>query len=60
MYTEEFSSLGIKNQNTLSQLVGSCITYHERYALVGSLSIESEVDTDASSFKVKKVLIVKK
>ncbi|WP_247067202.1 ERF family protein [Borrelia puertoricensis] len=49
IYTEEFSSLGAKNQNTLSQLVGSCITYHKRYALVGYLSIESEVDTDASS-----------
>ncbi|WP_247066834.1 ERF family protein [Borrelia puertoricensis] len=51
IYTEEFSSLGAKNQNTLSQLVGSCITYHKRYALVGYLSIESEVDTDASSLE---------
>ncbi|WP_413966247.1 ERF family protein [Borrelia turicatae] len=25
------------------------MTYHKRYALVGYLSIESEVDTDASS-----------
>ncbi|WP_434757424.1 ERF family protein (plasmid) [Borrelia puertoricensis] len=51
IYTEEFSSLGAKNQNTLSQLVGSCITYHKRYALVGYLSIESEIDTDASSLE---------
>ncbi|UPA15681.1 ERF family protein [Borrelia turicatae] len=40
-----------QNQNTLSQLVGSCITYHKRYALVGYLSIESEVNTDASSLE---------
>ncbi|UPA11432.1 ERF family protein (plasmid) [Borrelia parkeri] len=51
IYSEEFSSLGAKNQNTLPQLVGSCITYFKRYALVGYLSIESEVDTDASSLE---------
>ncbi|AHH13281.1 ERF superfamily protein (plasmid) [Borrelia hermsii YBT] len=31
------------------QLIGSYMTYARRYAIVGCLSIESEVDTDASS-----------
>ncbi|WP_235047982.1 ERF family protein, partial [Borrelia hispanica] len=48
LYIEELKSIGIKSQNTWSQLVGSAITYFKRYALVAYLSIESEVDTDAS------------
>ncbi|WP_025408944.1 ERF family protein [Borrelia coriaceae] len=51
IYTEELTSTGVKNQNTFPQLVGSCITYFKRYALVAYLSIESEVDTDACSFE---------
>ncbi|UPA11480.1 ERF family protein (plasmid) [Borrelia parkeri] len=51
IYSEELTSTGVKNQNTLPQLVGSCITYFKRYALVAYLSIESEVDTDASSLE---------
>ncbi|AHH10064.1 ERF superfamily protein, partial (plasmid) [Borrelia parkeri SLO] len=51
IYTEELSSVSSKNQNTLPQLVGSAITYFKRYALVAYLSIESEVDTDASSLE---------
>ncbi|AHH11396.1 ERF family protein [Borrelia coriaceae] len=51
IYTEELTSAGVKNQNTLPQLVGSCITYFKRYALVAYLSIESEVDTDACSLE---------
>ncbi|WP_420025217.1 ERF family protein (plasmid) [Borreliella yangtzensis] len=39
---------GSKNVNTTPQLVGSAITYFKRYALVGHLMIESEVDTDAA------------
>ncbi|WP_081725127.1 ERF family protein, partial [Borrelia coriaceae] len=38
IYTEELTSTGVKNQNTLPQLVGSCITYFKRYALVAYLS----------------------
>ncbi|WP_025407211.1 ERF family protein [Borrelia hermsii] len=53
IYTEELKSSGAKNQNTLPQLVGSCITYFKRYALVAYLSIESEVDTDASALGAK-------
>uniref|UniRef100_UPI003B215A72 ERF family protein n=1 Tax=Borreliella yangtzensis TaxID=683292 RepID=UPI003B215A72 len=37
-----------KNMNSIPQLVGSAITYFKRYALVGHLMIESEVDTDAA------------
>ncbi|WP_247073401.1 ERF family protein [Borrelia turicatae] len=51
IYSEELTSTGVKNQNTLPQLVGSCITYFKRYALVAYLLIESEVDTDASSLE---------
>ncbi|AHH11506.1 ERF family protein [Borrelia coriaceae] len=51
IYTEELTSTGVKNQNTLLQLVGSYITYFKRYALVSYLLIESEVDTDACSLE---------
>ncbi|ACN92757.1 hypothetical protein BBU118A_S07 (plasmid) [Borreliella burgdorferi 118a] len=37
---------GSKNSNTLSQLVGSAITYFKRYVLLAYLNMESEVDTD--------------
>uniref|UniRef100_UPI001AEFA80C ERF family protein n=1 Tax=Borreliella garinii TaxID=29519 RepID=UPI001AEFA80C len=39
---------GSKNVNTTPQLVGSSITYFNRYALVAYLNIRSEVDTDAA------------
>ncbi|WP_024654319.1 ERF family protein [Borrelia hispanica] len=53
LYIEELKSIGIKSQNTWSQLVGSAITYFKRYALVAYLSIESEVDTDASNLDLE-------
>uniref|UniRef100_UPI0004630673 ERF family protein n=1 Tax=Borrelia persica TaxID=44448 RepID=UPI0004630673 len=53
IYTEELNSMKLRSQNTLPQLVGSCITYFKRYALVAFLSIESEVDTDASDVKIE-------
>ncbi|WAZ85656.1 ERF family protein [Borrelia miyamotoi] len=49
IYTEELKSIEWKSKNTFPQLVGSCITYFKRYALVAYLSIESEVDTDANT-----------
>ncbi|WP_346313249.1 ERF family protein [Borrelia miyamotoi] len=49
IYTEELKSIEGKSKNTFAQLVGSCITYFKRYALVAYLSIESEVDTDANT-----------
>nr|WP_255315138.1 ERF family protein [Borrelia miyamotoi] len=49
IYTEELKSIEGKSKNTLPQLVGSCITYFKRYALVAYLSIESEVDNDANT-----------
>ncbi|WP_318250844.1 ERF family protein [Borrelia duttonii] len=52
-HIKELKSLGIKSQNTWPQLVGSAITYFKRYALVAYLSIESEVDTDASNLDLK-------
>ncbi|WP_331279429.1 ERF family protein [Borrelia duttonii] len=57
---------GNKSQNTWPQLVGSAITYFKRYALVAYLSIESEVDTDASNLdieqknKLKIILVIVK
>ncbi|WP_338321102.1 ERF family protein [Borrelia miyamotoi] len=49
IYTEELKSIEGKSKNTFPQLVGSCITYFKRYALVAYLSIESEVDNDANT-----------
>ncbi|AFI31917.1 ERF family protein [Borrelia crocidurae] len=53
IHIEELKSMGIKSQNTWLQLVGSAITYFRRYALVAYLSIESEVDTDASNLDIE-------
>ncbi|AHH07561.1 ERF superfamily protein (plasmid) [Borrelia crocidurae DOU] len=53
IYIEELKSIGVKSQNTWPQLVGSAITYFKRYALVAYLSIESEVDTDASNLDIE-------
>ncbi|WP_430644699.1 ERF family protein [Borrelia puertoricensis] len=35
IYTEEFFSLGAKNQNILPQFIGLCMIYTRGYALVG-------------------------
>ncbi|MBB6032055.1 hypothetical protein HNR35_001058 [Borreliella spielmanii] len=42
------SETGSKVVSTAHQMFGSSITYVKRYALVGHLNIESEVDTDAA------------
>ncbi|WP_051410790.1 ERF family protein [Borrelia duttonii] len=52
-HIKELKSIGVKSQNTWPQLVGSAITYFKRYALVAYLSIESEVDTDASNLDLE-------
>ncbi|WP_242400639.1 ERF family protein [Borrelia crocidurae] len=52
-HIKELKSIGIKSQNTWPQLVGSAITYFKRYVLVAYLSIESEVDTDASNLDIE-------
>ncbi|WP_318250864.1 ERF family protein [Borrelia duttonii] len=52
-HIKELKSIGVKSQNTWPQLVGSAITYFKRYVLVAYLSIESEVDTDASNLDIE-------
>ncbi|WAZ72663.1 ERF family protein (plasmid) [Borrelia miyamotoi] len=57
IYTEELKSIEGKSKNTFPQLVGSCITYFKRYALVAYLSIESEVDNDANTLGTRQEII---